>query len=79
MHRQVGVGIPYSGDIRETMSHANVLPLHHIVCGVMAQNARDVGSIPALGTILTIFITLTSHGHGDCTSVDYGHIYCTVY
>ena len=32
--------------------------LEGVVSGTLVQNARDVGSIPALGTIFPIFVTL---------------------
>ena len=51
MHKQVGMGI---GDIR-TLGKP-------MWCngGVLTQNARDVGSIPALDTIFPISITPTT-------------------
>ena len=48
-HRQVGV---------------DIVVISGSPCGVMvitlAQNAKDMGSIPTLGTIFPIFITLTT-------------------
>ena len=46
LHRQMGMG-----DIREPMWCNGT---------TLAQNARDVGSIPVLATIFSIFITLTT-------------------
>ena len=34
--------------------------LSGIIVNTLAQNARDVGSVPTLGTIFPIFITLTT-------------------
>ena len=47
LHRQVG----YHGILLTSGS------LGVVMVSTLARNARDVGSIPALGTIFTIFIT----------------------
>ena len=49
-HRQVGVGrVVTPGS------------LGGVMVGMLAQNVRDVGSIPVLGMIFPIFITPTTH------------------
>ena len=35
--------------------------LHGVMVSTLAQNARDVGSVPALGTIFPIFIKPMTH------------------
>ena len=48
-HRQAGIGkVVTSGSLGDVM------------VSTLAQNARGVGSIPALGTIFPIFITSTT-------------------
>ena len=46
LHRQVSIGI--------VVTSGN---LYGVMVRIQAQNARDVGSLPALGTIFPIFIT----------------------
>ena len=53
-HRQVGVGTVVTSGSRDG-----------IMVSILAWNARDVGSIPALSKIFPIFITPTTPVMGD--------------
>ena len=48
LHRQIGVGIVVTSG-----------SLHGVMVSTLAQNAKDVGSILALGTIIPIFVSPT--------------------